>query len=145
MSIEVGKAFDNRKRCPRCDHWLPLWEFSRDRSKADGLQSWCKNCKRLSKYLADDDDLRELYHKQGGRCAICQRKRKLDIDHDHDTDEVRGLLCGPCNRGVGLLGDTPDMLRAAARYLEGRTPRTYEQAAADAEYDRLVATGHHLR
>jgi hypothetical protein len=57
---------------------------------------------------------------QGGCCAICGRKAvgKFNIDHDHNTGEVRGLLCGPCNRGIGLLGDSVDVLKRAAEYLE---------------------------
>lgn len=60
---------------------------------------------------------------QGGVCAICHsppqgHRRHLDVDHDHTTSEVRGLLCSPCNRAIGYLRDDPDLLRAAAAYLE---------------------------
>lgn len=62
---------------------------------------------------------------QDGRCPICQRELVLErhmsnschIDHDHNTGQVRGLLCGKCNRGIGLLSDNPNLLRAAADYL----------------------------
>lgn len=69
---------------------------------------------------------------QGGRCAICRRKGKptigskgrrkdglqLHIDHCHKTQHFRGLLCMNCNTGVGQFKDNPDLLRAAADYLE---------------------------
>lgn len=56
-----------------------------------------------------------------GRCAICDRspgKTRHHIDHDHDTGLIRGLLCHNCNRGLGYFLDQPNLLRAAAAYLE---------------------------
>ena len=60
---------------------------------------------------------------QGGRCAICGTdtpgtiQRFFALDHDHVTGAIRGLLCYRCNIGIGNLGDDPDRLEAAARYL----------------------------
>jgi len=45
--------------------------------------------------------------------------RSLNVDHDHVTGQIRGLLCGPCNKGLGLLGDNLDSLWKAIHYLEG--------------------------
>ena len=62
-----------------------------------------------------------LYEKQEGRCAICRAAEPinvLNVDHDHETDEVRGLLCGRCNKALGYLDDRPDLLVRAQRYLE---------------------------
>lgn len=59
----------------------------------------------------------EMWAAQGGRCAICGRRRKLVVDHCHDSGVVRGLLCRECNTGLGHLGDTPAGLRRALRYL----------------------------
>ncbi len=63
---------------------------------------------------------------QNDKCAICGRlngsqKRRLCVDHHHGSKLVRGLLCGSCNTGIGLLQEQPNLLRAAANYLERHT------------------------
>lgn len=59
---------------------------------------------------------------QNGRCWICQRAtgktKRLAVDHNHRTGEPRGLLCGPCNRGVvGHLREDPDAFYRVIYYL----------------------------
>jgi len=70
--------------------------------------------------------------RQNNLCLICKRElkagRMVHIDHDHRhcptrrgcPDCVRGLLCRVCNTGLGDFNDSPDMLRRAADYLEGK-------------------------
>lgn len=65
-------------------------------------------------------DYDRMLEAQGGRCAICQlqpRRRYLAVDHNHSTGAVRGLLCDPCNHGLGNFLDDPDLLRRALAYL----------------------------
>lgn len=76
-----------------------------------------------------------LWRMQGGVCAICGGHevslyrgvlRSLSIDHDHTCCPgtptcgqcTRGLLCMRCNRALGLFQENPELLRAAAEYLE---------------------------
>lgn len=60
---------------------------------------------------------------QGNACAICRTVAEdtwnMQVDHCHETGKVRGLLCHKCNKGIGLLGDNPERVAAALRYLVG--------------------------
>lgn len=78
----------------------------------------------LAKYGITTDEYDRLLDEQGGVCAICRldsssslRGKLMAVDHCHDTGKVRGLLCSPCNTGIGHLKDDPDRLMAAAAYL----------------------------
>lgn len=79
---------------------------------------------RLNRYGITPDDYHRAFRAQGGACAICRTPAENDIalhvDHCHRTGDVRGLLCQPCNHGIGLLKDSPTTLRRALRYLEQR-------------------------
>ncbi len=60
---------------------------------------------------------------QAGGCAICGDPVSLgldvlEVDHDHTTGRIRGLLCGRCNKGIGLFRDDPSLLRRAVAYLQ---------------------------
>ena len=86
------------------------------------FQRWQWSIKR--RYGLTADEYYKIFNKQGGRCAICGRnqsglKVKLMVDHDHATGRVRGLLCGDCNRMIGMFHDLSRLLAKAAYYLEG--------------------------
>ena len=64
-----------------------------------------------------------LLKKQKGKCAICKIDkdpigRKFAVDHQHKSGKIRGLLCGNCNRGIGLLQDDPKIILQAFKYVE---------------------------
>lgn len=59
---------------------------------------------------------------QGGVCAICFGVNisgiRLSVDHNHETGVIRGLLCDNCNRGLGHMQDSIDILMSAVAYLK---------------------------
>lgn len=82
--------------------------------KARNRAAWLQRAYNLS--VAEFDALLEA---QGRRCAICKvEPEQFDVDHDHSTGKVRGLLCPPCNRGLGSFRDRRAVVIAAAAYLE---------------------------
>jgi hypothetical protein len=60
---------------------------------------------------------------QGGLCAICKVAPGGHVDHDHETGAVRALLCFNCNGGLGQFKDNPEVLHAAAYYVQFHTIR----------------------
>jgi len=66
-----------------------------------------------------------LLGQQEGRCPICcdvlDRGKGTHVDHSHSSAVVRGLLCGRCNVAIGMMRDDPQLMRAAAQYLERHT------------------------
>lgn len=68
-------------------------------------------------------DYLKLYEEQCGKCKICltelqTTKRLFDVDHDHNNGIVRGLLCSPCNAGLGHFKDSITNLQNATKYIE---------------------------
>ena len=58
-------------------------------------------------------------------CAICflttpgqSNVKRFAVDHCHETGKIRGLLCSNCNKGIGLLNDSVEILEAAIEYLK---------------------------
>lgn len=59
---------------------------------------------------------------QNYNCAICKTSqeqliKRLAVDHNHKTNEIRGLLCGSCNRALGLFKENYEVISSAAEYM----------------------------
>lgn len=117
--------------CKFCDETFSL----RSRTGNGRLQRtdtiWCPDCGRTS-----PDVLRfrrygitkEFWETESAKgCQICgTTSGTLHVDHDHNCCPgqkaccgkcVRGLICGSCNRGIGLLRDDHELVAKAAAYL----------------------------
>lgn len=133
-----------RWTCPECDK-----EKFAARYKADSSKKLASNAKWLLKnrekvrayhwayalkrfYGLSPAEYDAILARQNGVCAICfadgagYGNGKLHVDHDHGTGKIRGLLCGHCNRGIGLFFDRPDVVARAAKYLEVERGQTAE-------------------
>lgn len=135
------------KSCSKCGKIKPVDKFVRRKFSPSGnwgYTSWCKSCR--NKKAKDDwkdgsirdsvykrkfgitlDDYDKMLEAQEGRCAICNTKDltghgkkhgRFSVDHDHVTGEVRGLLCHPCNVGLGSFKDNTEFMMNAIRYLD---------------------------
>jgi len=104
-----------------------------DRVRANSKKWWEKNresyvLKRRiyvlkSKYGLTLQEWEMMVLTQRNSCALCQKefknRRSINVDHCHKTGKVRGLLCTPCNRGIGVLGDDEEGLERALKYVLG--------------------------
>ena len=97
-------------------------------SKPEPGRRLCESCKcrkrltpeqrREKTYGLTDEKYQAMFKQQAGACAICGRTGELHVDHCHASGSVRGLLCTSCNNGLGRFRDSPEILRAAAEYVE---------------------------
>jgi len=77
-----------------------------------------RNSHLLRNFGITQEQYNALLSSQDNRCAICLKHQdesgvNFAVDHDHVTSEIRGLLCGFCNRRfLGKHRDPEKFLRA---------------------------------
>lgn len=111
-------------RCKECQA-----EYQREYRARPGNREKKNLNRKLHKFNISKEMYDAMVELQEGLCAICGEAnpdgRSLAIDHDHSCCDydgscgkcIRGLLCGGCNKGMGLLRDNPRLLIKAAEYL----------------------------
>ena len=118
------------KKCKYCERVLSEISFVKNKSGTRGPK--CHGCRYKQRsfdyklrnnqkkggYVISKDEYEMILMQQGGHCAICKKTDELCVDHDHKTGIVRGILCKKHNLGIGLLDDSPEILRAAANYIQ---------------------------
>lgn len=68
------------------------------------------------------EEYNNMFKHQNGKCAICgihqfELKKRFSVDHCHRTGKIRGLLCGNCNKGLGMFADDTGIVESALYYL----------------------------
>jgi hypothetical protein len=117
--------------CPTCEQAVAHEDYTRNSRTASGFGSQCKPCHRqvsssayfYRAYKLTKTEIAHLRALQEDRCAICGDPGPQHLDHDHETGAVRRLLCQRCNHGLGLFRDNPQLLHAAAYYVEHHAAR----------------------
>jgi len=149
---EALMLLGNEQSCVRCGQAKSLADYTPHATSRTGISKKCRSCiavaatkerpvTRDARYRHDMALKRlgitrqtydQMHLRQNGVCAICQRPETrvirgklatLCVDHDHATGKIRGLLCGRCNAGLGLLGDTIASIETALSYLKSSTCR----------------------
>lgn len=99
----------------------------------------------LRKHNITSEHYNSIFEKSNGLCAICNRPEKrisrngltvtrLSLDHCHfcesngakREDIIRGMLCGSCNKAIGLLEDNIEILQSAIHYLQSHEHKEVE-------------------
>lgn len=124
------------KYCGRCKRWLNESCFAKDKSKKDGLQERCTECRHqhwithgkqarkklpkeikqkwhrnavIRKYGITVDEFYEMLQKQNNKCAICGSTNWGHVSPSIDHDHKTGKVRGLlCNRCNTVLGLVQD-------------------------------------
>ena len=129
-----------KKTCSNCYKTLFIYEFmtntsGRDAFNRDGLRLRRPECKCCTKEVSKGKSVKKIAKKNkvsykapsGEKCGICGKETKLVFDHCHKKNIHRGYLCDPCNRSLGVLGDTAEELIKSLNYLLKNEPLNIEQ------------------
>lgn len=116
--------------CSKCGAQKPLTEYyGKSEGQTGDYGSRCKECikidvregSRLREYGITPSEWQALFDSQGRVCAICggdePQGNEWHTDHCHTTNQVRGILCRPCNLMLGYARDNKDTLLKAIQYL----------------------------
>lgn len=86
--------------------------------RKNNREAWLKASIKY-RYNITLDEWNQMFDAQIGKCAICEKEFSgtPHVDHCHITGQIRGLLCGACNRMLGQAKDNPNVLLKGAAYL----------------------------
>lgn len=123
--MKYPNGYFKPKACKRCGTQF---------TPTNPCNTYCsKACKGKNAYYTrvygiSQDVVEAMKEAQKNQCYICgsegfmigknNHTEKLAVDHCHESGAVRKLLCHNCNRALGLMQDSPSLLRLAADYIE---------------------------
>lgn len=114
----ADKPHAGRGMCGAC-----LTRDARDRDR-NGDRIKRKDYQLRATYGITLAEFHARYEAQGSVCALCRKavpvERNRHVDHCHDTGRIRGILCFDCNKGLGLLGDSPESIKRALDYVSAQ-------------------------
>ena len=120
----MTRMTSNSQVCRKCFKDKPLEDYHTDRRTANRKRTTCIDCRQRQRAIINISrtDYSRLLVAQSYKCAICgvdasELKHELSVDHSHKTHEVRGLLCGHCNVGLGNFKDDIKLIANAIEYL----------------------------
>jgi hypothetical protein len=131
-SEEEWRSFNKSKRS-RIRHpesWKRSYQKWAAKQPPDSHRARSRKSQLKLSYGLTVEDYDLMLQAQECKCAICGTKtptgkwKVFAVDHCHKTGIVRGLLCNECNRGMGLLKDSAELLRKAADYLDASVKNT---------------------
>lgn len=130
FGIEKRRKDGLRSECKECkkDANKQYRNKYKERIKIQSRQYQITHKKQIARkerervYGITSDELNRIFITQARRCGICKSvnpksKRGWNVDHDHKTNQVRGILCQPCNTGLGYFKDNKEGLLLAIQYL----------------------------
>lgn len=110
--------------CRKCGP-VSLFKYKTDyyvcgaQTMTDKRATALRNAHLQRRYGLTPKQFKQLVAENGPTCRICRRIPDIfHVDHNHTTGVVRGVLCGDCNRGLGIFHDSVEALAAAIVYLE---------------------------
>lgn len=95
-------------RCATCLKQELLERRKQNKAKnPEKYRRTSKNTELKRNYGIDIAQYEEMMKNQEFMCLICKTHqsevpRSFAVDHNHSTGAIRGLLCGDCNRALGL-------------------------------------------
>lgn len=107
------------------------WQKKNQEAFREYQRQWRRdNAKRLAvsakwsrlkcKYGVTKEGYGRMLAERNGGCHICGRSPpevQLHVDHCHESNKVRGLLCGHCNKAIGMFQDDVKRMQEAIEYL----------------------------
>lgn len=91
------------------------------------VKAFSQRGSRRRRYGLTSTEYDQMLESQDSMCAGCGDPfgdTTPHVDHDHETGRVRGLLCGSCNKTLGMAFESTERLLGLVRYLRACVART---------------------